>query len=76
MTTTLDAQEFPGASCSGSTPCCGRRSGSPTPRRRRTPGELVQAVLDLHGAGLERILTHLEEAGEAGRRDPRRLRRG
>jgi Fe-S cluster biogenesis protein NfuA len=27
----------------------------------------VRAVLDLHGAGLERILGHLAEAGEAGR---------
>ena len=26
----------------------------------------MQAVLDLHGTGLERILGHLEEAGEAG----------
>jgi len=28
--------------------------------------EIVQAVLDLHGAGLERILEHLNEAGAAG----------
>ena len=35
--------------------------------------EIVQAVLDLHGAGLERILGHLEAAGEPAR-DPRRLR--
>ena len=28
--------------------------------------EAVQAILDLHGAGLERILSHLEAAGEAG----------
>ncbi len=28
---------------------------------------LVQAVLGLHGAGLERILSHLEAAGEAAR---------
>jgi Fe-S cluster biogenesis protein NfuA len=28
--------------------------------------EIVQAVLDLHGAGLERILGHLSAAGEAG----------
>ena len=28
--------------------------------------EIVQAVLDLHGTGLERILGHLEAAGEAG----------
>jgi Fe-S cluster biogenesis protein NfuA len=28
--------------------------------------QIVQAVLDLHGAGLERLLGHLETAGEAG----------
>ena len=28
--------------------------------------EVVRAVLDLHGAGLRRILTHLEAAGTAG----------
>jgi Fe-S cluster biogenesis protein NfuA len=41
------------------------RSGDPASRARAR--EVVQAVLDLHGAGLERILTHLEEAGEVGR---------
>jgi Fe-S cluster biogenesis protein NfuA len=30
--------------------------------------EIVRAVLDLHGAGLSRILAHLEEAGGAGRK--------
>ena len=29
--------------------------------------EIVQTVLDLHGAGLERLLEHLAEAGPAGR---------
>lgn len=28
---------------------------------------IVQALLDLHGAGLERLLEHVAEAGEAGR---------
>jgi Fe-S cluster biogenesis protein NfuA len=28
--------------------------------------EIVQAILDLHGTGLERMLEHLEAAGEAG----------
>jgi Fe-S cluster biogenesis protein NfuA len=28
--------------------------------------EIVQAVLDLHGTGLERIIGHMEAAGEAG----------
>jgi Fe-S cluster biogenesis protein NfuA len=30
--------------------------------------EIVRALLDLHGAGLERLLGHVAEAGEAGRR--------
>ncbi len=29
--------------------------------------EMVQALLDLHGTGLERLLEHIAEAGEAGR---------
>jgi Fe-S cluster biogenesis protein NfuA len=28
---------------------------------------IVQAVLDLHGVGLERLLSHLDESGDAGR---------
>ncbi len=28
--------------------------------------EIVQAVLDLHGAGLERILGHMQDAGDGG----------
>ena len=34
--------------------------------------EIVQAVLDLHGTGLERILGQLEQAGEAGARSSKR----
>ncbi len=41
------------------------RSGDPASRARAR--EVVQAVLDLHGAGLERILSHLEGTGPAGR---------
>src|SRR5205085_6265147 len=37
------------------------------PAARARLQEVVQAVLDLHGAGLERLLGHLAEAGEAGR---------
>ncbi len=54
-------------SCNGSTACCGRRNGSPTPRCRRSARALVQAVLGLHGTGLERIVARLDEAGDAGR---------
>jgi Fe-S cluster biogenesis protein NfuA len=36
------------------------------PAAREQTREIVQAVLDLHGAGLGRILGHLEAAGEAG----------
>jgi Fe-S cluster biogenesis protein NfuA len=28
--------------------------------------EIVQAILELHGVGLERVLSHMAEAGEAG----------
>ncbi len=38
----------------------------PDPAKGRTR-EIVQTVLDLHGAGLERILEHLTAAGDPGR---------
>jgi Fe-S cluster biogenesis protein NfuA len=38
----------------------------PDPAARAHVRETVQAVLDLHGAGLERLLDHLAAAGEAG----------
>jgi Fe-S cluster biogenesis protein NfuA len=37
------------------------------PAARGRLREVVQAILDLHGAGLERLVGHLEEAGQAGR---------
>ena len=37
------------------------------PAAQRHARALVRAVLDLHGAGLGRLLGHLDEAGEAGR---------
>ena len=39
----------------------------PDPAAQTHMRALVRAVLDLHGAGLERILTHLDAAGDAGR---------
>ncbi len=36
------------------------------PALRATAKELVQSVMDLHGAGIERILEILSKAGEAG----------
>jgi Fe-S cluster biogenesis protein NfuA len=36
------------------------------PAARSHTREIVQAVLELHGDGLERILAHLKDAGEAG----------
>ena len=38
------------------------------PAARAHTREIVQVLLDLHGLGLERLLGHLGEAGEAGRR--------
>src|SRR6266446_1667380 len=38
----------------------------PDPASREHTREIVQAVLDLHGTGLERILEHLAAAGEPG----------
>jgi Fe-S cluster biogenesis protein NfuA len=40
------------------------RIGDPSARTRTH--EIVQAILELHGVGLERILGHMAEAGEAG----------
>jgi Fe-S cluster biogenesis protein NfuA len=36
------------------------------PGARAHVRETVQAILDLHGAGLERVMSHLDAAGEAG----------
>ena len=38
----------------------------PDPAARAFARELVQALLDLHATGLERLLTHVDAAGEAG----------
>lgn len=36
------------------------------PAARARTHELVQTILELHGVGLERVLEHMAEAGEAG----------
>ena len=41
------------------------RQGDPAARRRTR--EIVQAVLELHGTGLDRILHHMAESGDLGR---------
>ena len=38
------------------------------PAARTRLQEIVQSILDLHGAGLERLLEHVKEAGDSGRR--------
>ena len=37
------------------------------PAAKQQTREIVQAVLELHGIGLERLLSHLEDAGPSGR---------
>ncbi len=37
------------------------------PRARTRLRQVVQAILDLHGAGLERLMEHVADAGHAGR---------
>ncbi len=64
----------PGAAPAARHPLQRGRAPAPTPRCRPTIREIVQAVLDLHGAGLERILGHVDRRGRGRRRDPRRLR--
>lgn len=38
------------------------------PAARMRLQEVVQAILELHGSGLQRLLEHITDAGEAGRR--------
>ncbi len=45
----------------------GSRDGFADPAAQAHVREVVRAVLDLHGAGLARLLEHIEAAGEAGR---------
>ena len=65
MTDTLDAREFQARLKRLDALLQGvERLANPSLRAQTL--EIVQAILDLHGAGLERILGHLVEAGEAG----------
>ena len=63
----LDARDVPGAAPAARRPAARASSAWPTRRRGARPREIVQAVLDLHGAGLERILGHLADAGDRRR---------
>ena len=66
MPTTLDAKDFQAELRRLDTLL--QESGRLThPAAQAHSRALVQAVLGLHGAGLERILTHLADAGEAAR---------
>lgn len=66
MPTTLDAKDFQAELRRLDTLL--QESGRFTdPAAQAHVRALVQAVLGLHGAGLERILSHLEDAGEAAR---------
>ena len=65
MTEPLDAREFQGRLQRLDALLQGvERLADPTLRGRTL--EVVQSILELHGIGLERILEHLAEAGEAG----------
>jgi Fe-S cluster biogenesis protein NfuA len=69
MTTTLDAREFQQRLQSLDALLCeGEQVADPAARARLQ--QIVQAILDLHGAGLERLLGHVAEAGEAGNEIP------
>ena len=52
MTEHARRERVPGGIAAPRRPAAGRRSGSPIPRRRSHVRAIVQAVLDLHGAGL------------------------
>jgi Fe-S cluster biogenesis protein NfuA len=66
MTTAFDAREFQ-ARLEGLDALLREVERYPDPEARSHTGALVQAVLGLHGAGLGRLLEHLQAAGEAGR---------
>jgi Fe-S cluster biogenesis protein NfuA len=65
MTQTLDAREFP-SRLQRLDALLHEVEDSADPAAAARTREIVQLVLDLHGTGLERILGHLEAAGEAG----------
>ncbi len=66
MTNTIDAREFQ-AGLQRLDALLREVERFPDPAAQSHTRAILRAVLDLHGAGLERLLAHLEEAGEAGR---------
>jgi Fe-S cluster biogenesis protein NfuA len=65
MTSTLDAREF--HTRLHRLDALLRELEQTDPAARACFQEILQAVLDLHGAGLDRLLGHVAEAGAAGR---------
>lgn len=65
MTATLDAREFQ-ARMQRLDQLLDEVEGSADPAFAARVREIVQAILDLHGTGLERILGHLDDGGEPG----------
>jgi Fe-S cluster biogenesis protein NfuA len=65
MMETLDAREFQSRLQRLDALLCEVEESADPASAARTR-EIVQAVLDLHGTGLERILGHVESAGEGG----------
>ena len=66
MTRTLDAKDFQ-ARLQHLDTLLQEAEHLADPAARGRLREIVQAILDLHGAGLERLLEHVAEAGRAGR---------
>jgi Fe-S cluster biogenesis protein NfuA len=64
MTSTLDTREFQ-ARLQRLDDLLQEAEQSADPAARGRLREIVQAILELHGAGLERLLEHVAEAGEA-----------
>jgi Fe-S cluster biogenesis protein NfuA len=65
MTASLDAREFQ-ARIQRLDHLLGELEESADLASASRTREIVQAILDLHGTGLERILGHLDDAGEPG----------
>jgi Fe-S cluster biogenesis protein NfuA len=66
MTSTLDAKEFQ-ARLQHLDALLQEAEHAADPAARGRLREIVQAILELHGAGLERLLAHVTAAGPAGR---------
>ena len=57
----------PSDGCRASRRCSDRGRGDPDPAARETATELVQALLDMYGEGLARIVEHVAECDADGR---------